>query len=156
MIAGEQDARRHGFVNFGVAEVAADLEQFVRKLQFVNPRARMVLTVSPVPLAATFEDRHVLDATVYSQSVLRVAAEDLRRRHPHVVYFPSYEIITGPHAGGRYFEPDLRTVSAAGVDHVMRVFMDTLTDAPPAPDDLQERLEALGELACEEAMLAKA
>ena len=156
VVAGEHDPRRHEFVNFGVGEVVADLEQFIRKLQLVNPRARMILTVSPVPLAATYEPRHVLVSTVYSKSVLRVAAEDISRRHPHVVYFPSYEIITGPHAGGRYFEPDLRTVTAAGVDHVMRVFMDSMTDAPAPADDLQERLEALGEIACDEEMLARA
>jgi hypothetical protein len=155
--AGELDPRRHEFVNFGVAEVAADLELFVRKLQLVNPRARMILTVSPVPLVATFEPRHVLVASTYSKSVLRVAAEEVCRRHPHLAYFPAYEIVTGPHAGGRYFEPDLRTVTAAGLAHVMRVFMDGMTEAAPPSlaDALLEHLEALGEIACDEEMLAR-
>jgi len=33
---------------------------FVRRLREVNPAARVILTVSPVPLVATAEPRHVL------------------------------------------------------------------------------------------------
>jgi hypothetical protein len=36
------------------------------------------------------------------------------------MYFPAYEVITGPHAS--YFEADLRSVSPVGVAHVMRLF----------------------------------
>ena len=91
--------------------------------------------MSPVPLVATAEpDAHVLSATTYSKSVLRVAAETLRRAQPNVHYFPSYEIITGAFNRGRYFARDLRNVTEDGVRHVMRLFMahatDTLVEAP--------------------------
>jgi len=119
---GEMDPVRHEFVNFTLAEVDADLERFIARLAVINPRARVILTVSPVPLAATFEERHVLTATTYSKSVLRVAAEQIVRRHTHVDYFPSYEVITGNFSRGRYYESDLRSVTASGVDHVMRLF----------------------------------
>jgi hypothetical protein len=137
---GQYDPRRHVFANLGVAEVQADLESFVERLKDVNPRARMLVTVSPVPLTATREPRHVLVSTVYSKSVLRVAAQAVVDRHPDVEYFPSYEIITGPHAAGDYFAPDRRQVTPAGVDHVMRVFMDRMTPRaaamPAGPIDL--------------------
>jgi hypothetical protein len=81
------------------------------------------LTVSPVPLIATYEDQHVLVATTYSKAVLRVAADVVSKADPRICYFPSFEIITGNHARGRYFDDDLRSVTAAGVDHVMSVFM---------------------------------
>ena len=42
----------------------------------MNPKARLVLTVSPVPLAATASGSHVLPATIYSKSVLRAAAQE--------------------------------------------------------------------------------
>ena len=42
----------------------------------VNPALRILLTVSPVPLIATFEHRHVLVSTTASKSILRVAADE--------------------------------------------------------------------------------
>jgi hypothetical protein len=110
------------FVNFTAAAVTEDLEGFVARVRSVNPTCRIVLTVSPVPLVATFEDRHVLVSNTVSKAALRVAADAVTRNHDLVTYFPSYEIIAGSAAGAGYFEPDLRSVSERGVGHVMRVF----------------------------------
>jgi len=122
VVAGEHDASRHEFVNFGVQETEQDLAEFIGLLKGVNPRAKVLLTVSPVPLAATYESRHVLVATTYSKSVLRVAAESAWRRFDWVDYFPSYEIITGSYNEGAYYEADHREVNALGVAHAMRCF----------------------------------
>jgi peptidoglycan/LPS O-acetylase OafA/YrhL len=121
---GQFDPDRYAFHNQTVDEVTADMAAFIERLQEVNPAAQVVLTVSPVPLMATAEPgAHVLEATTYSKSVLRVAAETLRQRYAHVHYFPSYEIITGAHSRGRYLADDLRTVREEGVAHVMRLFL---------------------------------
>jgi hypothetical protein len=125
-IAGTFDAARHVLRTLSVDDVVSDMQLFFDEVRSVNPGVKMVLTVSPVPLAATALDRHVLVSTIYSKSVLRVAAEILSR-HPDVLYFPSYEIVTGPHAGGRYFAEDRRSVTKDGVDHVMRLFLDHVT-----------------------------
>ncbi|TWT16937.1 GSCFA domain-containing protein [Luteimonas wenzhouensis] len=163
---GQYDPAVHEFVNLGVGDVVADMDDFLRKLRLVNPGARVVLTVSPVPLVATYEKRHVLASTVYSKSVLRVAAEEVARGHDNVQYFPSYEIIVGPHAGGRYFEQDRRGVTQAGVDHVMKVFMSRMTaqaaaghqPEPAKPlrgiEELQE-IRTMIEASCDEEMYAK-
>jgi hypothetical protein len=124
-VEGGQFAKgRHLFVNETVDDVVSEMSSFLLHLARVNPRAKVILTVSPVPLAATARrDQHVLTATTYSKSVLRVAAEMLTQRFPHVSYFPSYEIITGNFSRGAYYADDLRNVVEAGVDHVMRLFM---------------------------------
>jgi len=122
VVAGEFDPSEHAFANAGVAETIADLREFIAALRGMNPGIRVLLTVSPVPLVATYEDRHVLAATVYSKSVLRVAAEEIVRSHEGVDYFPAYEIIAGSHAMGSYFEADAREVTATGVAHAMRCF----------------------------------
>lgn len=163
-IAGEFDPERHTFVNFTVNEVIDDLREFVRLLRSaLNPGVRIILTVSPVPLVATAEDRHVLSATVYSKSVLRVAAETITRESDNVYYFPAYDIITGPQAPENFFEADRRNVSKAGVDAVMQAFLaacevDEQRDKPGAPDATQStagRLSgALSDLECEEAAQA--
>ena len=81
-----------------------------------------------MPLVATFENNSVLSSTTYSKSVLRVAAEQVQSNFNNVTYFPSYEIITGPHSRGRYFEDDLREVKEEGVNHVMSVFMNNFCE----------------------------
>jgi hypothetical protein len=118
---GTFSPQRHEFVNFDIGDVVADLNLFFNKLRTVNPRAKTILTVSPVPLAATAERRHVLVSTVYSKSVLRVAAESVTRTSENVAYFPSYEIVASGFAGD-YFAADRRSITEDGVAHVMRVF----------------------------------
>ena len=119
---GEYDERRYEFVNFTAAEVRDDLASLVERVRSVNPGVQILLTVSPVPLIATYEKRHVLVSTTYSKAALRVAADEIERRFENVVYFPAYEIITSPAAAGRYYADDLRQVTDLGVSHVMRVF----------------------------------
>ena len=134
---GAFDSSRHEFVNFTATEVTEDLLAFIDRVRGVNPGVRFLLTVSPVPLIATYTDAHVLAATVYSKSVLRVASAEAQRVRQGVVYFPSYEVITSQAAGNSYFEDDLRSVSDRGVAHVMRVFSAHFLEKPAesAKDD---------------------
>lgn len=134
------------FVNFGVAEIVEDLKTFVARLSRVNARARVIVTVSPVPLIATYEPRHVMVSTSYSKSVLRVAAEEVARSATNVTYFPSYEIITGSFNRGRYFAPDLRSVTPDGVEHVMRMFFRHFSPDTTIAAAVRETIETV----CEE------
>lgn len=122
VIAGSYDPAACEFVNFDVAQTAQDLARAIELIRRVNPPARFILTVSPVPLIATFEDRSVITSTCYSKSVLRVAAEMTCKQFDGVDYFPSYEIITSPATAGVYFDEDRREVRPEGVAHVMRAF----------------------------------
>lgn len=118
---GAFSSEQHEFVNFEVEDIVADLRAFRDRLRSVNRKARVILTVSPVPLAATGVDRHVLTSTVYSKSVLRVACEKAIADDAGTVYFPSYEIVASGFAGS-YFAADKRSVTEAGVAHVMQIF----------------------------------
>ncbi|MES1201523.1 MAG: GSCFA domain-containing protein [Pseudomonadota bacterium] len=122
-LAGQFNADRHVFKNFTTEETTADLIAFIEAARVLNPRLRAILTVSPVPLVATATGAHVLAATTYSKSVLRVAAESAKARLKDVVYFPSYEIVTGPQAPADFFEADRRNVSRVAVDAVMAAFL---------------------------------
>lgn len=119
---GKFDPTKYEFVNFTAQEVQADLEMLIKKLYEVNPKAKVLLTVSPVPLIATYEKRHVWVSTTFSKAALRVAADAVERQFDNVIYFPSFEIITSPTTGGRYYADDLRQVTELGVKHVMRLF----------------------------------
>jgi hypothetical protein len=162
---GVFDPSRHEFVNFTVDEIVSDLKMFIRKLRLVNSSAKLILTVSPVPLAATYESSHVLVATTYSKSVLRVAAEMVSRSNEKVYYFPSFEIITGNYNRGQYFGQDLRSVTEEGVDHVMSVFMRNLTEggsslafedkATNEADKHMQEMAVLAQAACDEELLQR-
>ena len=163
--AGTFDPTLHRFANFDTDEIVADVEAFFALIRSVNPTARMILTVSPVALAATAEDRHVLLSNTYSKAVLRVAAETLVRRHPGAMaYFPSYEIITGIHNRGAYVLDDLRSISEIGVAKVMAMFARHATDVadehasigPSEPTRQQTLFRDLSRVVsaeCDEAML---
>lgn len=147
--SGRFSPNQYEFVNLTAADVTADLEKFLARLRTVNPTARVILTVSPVPLNATFENRHVIVSTTASKSSLLVAADAISRRHSNVCYFPSYEIITGSYNFGQYYEGDARNVNGAGVARVMELFerhflVSVEAEAP------REESDALAQIICDE------
>jgi hypothetical protein len=161
---GDFDPNRHVFKNFRLEEIVSDLNFVIGRILSLNPKARFILTVSPVPLAATAEDQHVLVSTTLSKSVLRVACDEIVRSQPsRLGYFPSYELITGSFNRGRYFGTDLRSVTDEGVGHVMRLFMkhvagDTsISQTPRSSDDAAlvrlSQLQAVQQVVCDEEML---
>jgi hypothetical protein len=127
--AGDFNQKRYLFRNFGVSETTEHLAQVVNLLASLNPALNVILTVSPVPLVATMEPRHVLQATTYSKSVLRVAAEQTALAFSNVHYFGSYEIIVGTGYTRSYFADDRRSVTRDGVDHVMKCFFELYADS---------------------------
>lgn len=164
--AGAYDPDLHRFHNFGAVEVIEDMNRSIALIRERNPKVRILLTVSPVPLNATALERHVLVSTVYSKAVLRVAAEEVCAAWPDVDYFPSFEIITAPQVRGRYFAADARSVLEEGVRHVMRVFFGHYTTeplvglaaapkAPPVDGHLAEMEEIIQALCDEEAISAR-
>lgn len=122
-IAGSYDPEVHAFKNYDVFEILADFERFREQLRAVNPGVRFLVTVSPVPLAATASGGHVEVATAYSKAVLRAVCGMLTARHEDIDYFPSYETITSQNARGAYYEQDGRSVSKLGVHTAMGLFM---------------------------------
>jgi hypothetical protein len=139
---GQYDPQQHQFHNLTHAEVTADLEQLIAGLAAVNPGLRLILTVSPVPLVATYTSDNVLVASSYSKAVLRAAAGEVEARHAQVAYFPSYEIISHAASFGQYLESDLRDVAERGVHHVMTSFLGSFLEggeaaAAPQPAAIQ-------------------
>jgi hypothetical protein len=153
-VAGTYEPSRHVFRNLRAAEIRADMLAFWERLRAVNPRARMLLTVSPVPLAATATQNHVLVATTYSKSVLRAVAGELAEDVEDIHYFPSYEIISSHPGRGMFFEPDLRNVNMFGVNYVMSHFFSGPLAAEFGGLPVAEPEEDL-ELICDEEKLDK-
>lgn len=123
----------------GVDENVAALEEIHARLKALNPAMKMVVTVSPVPMGATFSGRDVMVANMLSKSTLRAAADAFQLNHDDVDYFPSYEIVSlTPRAFA--YGPDCLHVSDRIVGHIMGTFLGLyMGDAPRlAPDDFNE------------------
>jgi hypothetical protein len=122
---GKFDPEIHKFRNLRYTDVISDMNIVIRKLQMINPKIKVIITVSPVPLVATNTERNVLVASTYSKSVLRAVAGDLESHFTNVDYFPSFEIINSVSSFGQYLATNLREVSERGVRHVMTKFFES-------------------------------
>lgn len=105
-----------------VEENLAELESMLKTWRKYNPKIKLIVTVSPVPLHATFrgDEQHVVVANAHSKASLRVVAEEFCRRNEGVYYFPSYEVVM--YCTKNAWEADQRHVSAEAVDGVMNLF----------------------------------
>jgi GSCFA family protein len=167
-ISGQYDPDRYHFVNFDYEDVLADMRaamELIRK-HSRSDCLRFLLTVSPVPLTATYSGDHVMVATTYSKSVLRAVAGKLEAEDPNVAYFPSFEMVTAPLSRGIFYDANWRTVNPAGVQVIMSTFLASheLSLSTSQTQDLKaisaDRISATAsvnsedEVACEEALLA--
>jgi hypothetical protein len=106
-----------------VEQNVAALQGALDLLRAFNPRFRMIVTVSPVPLYATFQghEKHVIVATQQAKAILRVAVDLFAQCNTeHVTYFPAMETVMW--CTQNPWAADGRHVSAEAVGNVMRLF----------------------------------
>lgn len=154
VIAGTFDPKRHLLHQFNFLEVSADLAAIQSLLAAFNPKMKLLLTVSPVPLTASASGEHVLTATMTAKATLRAATAEHVAKTDRADYFPAYEIVTSPAAGGPFFDRDQRTVTSAGVARVMAHFfaghrLDPKAANAPAPREAETEEDT----ACEDILL---
>jgi hypothetical protein len=99
----------------------ANMERVVEVLRDINPKAQLILTVSPVPLAATWAGVDHAIANTESKCTLRAVAGALVRKYDHVHYFHSYELVMHSQLNEVFLE-DGRHVMPSYVAHIMRDF----------------------------------
>jgi len=109
-------------INYDYEEVFNDFLYIHTTLTSINPKIKFILTVSPVGLAATHQDKHVLLSTTYSKSVLRAVAGRLSDNFGNIDYFPSFEIFSLSQSFGQFLAEDLREISLRGVNVAMKTF----------------------------------
>jgi len=129
---GDYDADAYEFWNMSVGEVVRDFLASVDLIHARNPNVRMVLSVSPVSIIATGEDRHVLVSNSASKAILRAAADEVTRARKNIAYFPSYDLVTASPNAARFYTDDTRKINAFGVDRTMQIFFDHFTQAAGA------------------------
>lgn len=89
------DMSRYRFRVSRYAENLDNLERIHSIMAEHNPACRILVTVSPVHLWATFrQDSDVISASCNSKSTLRAVADEFALAHDNVHYFPAYEMAT--------------------------------------------------------------
>lgn len=157
-IAGDYNEDRYVFNNFDFEQIKSDMDRLLALLEKYNESSnfRMLLTVSPVPLTATYENEHILLAATYSKSVLRSIAGYYSKKFNFIDYFPSYELITSHWSRGVFFKDNLREVAPEGVSIVMDTFFKEhaeITEEHPTVTSKLKLEELEDGVACEDALL---
>lgn len=99
----------------------ANLRRIVEIITQVRPEARIVFTVSPVPLARTFSDNDIVAANTEGKSILRAAIGAIARDFDAVTYFPSYELVMA-NSPFSWREDDGRHVDNWIVSRIVKTF----------------------------------
>lgn len=119
----KREPDRFGFEIFD-AQRCLDAVKEVRDLlhRHRGKETRLIVTVSPVPLARTFSALDVLSANTLSKSTLVVAANRFAEEVEGVDYFPSYEAATVSDPAV-VWDADRRHVTDFMVTRIIRTFL---------------------------------
>jgi tetratricopeptide (TPR) repeat protein len=98
------------------------LEAIYDLIQRHNPDLRFIVTVSPVPLGATFTGQDIAVANSYSKATLRAVAGDFAQSRANVDYYPSFEAVTESSPVGAWMD-DAIHVRNEMVDCVITYFL---------------------------------
>ncbi|MEO5350016.1 MAG: GSCFA domain-containing protein [Magnetococcus sp. YQC-3] len=111
------------FRNTTVDENVTNLLAVIDAVRAENPDCQFVISLSPVPLQATLEQRSAMEADCLSKSILRVSAEQVVSLRPRCIYWPSFEIIRwlGAYIPGMYGAEDGTPWHVS--DHVIKTIM---------------------------------
>lgn len=117
------DRDRFAMRRLGHEEMVAALKAIRETIKKQNPKANIVLMVSPVPLKRTFTGEDVIVANMVGKSALHSAAMTVAWAFKDVDYFPAYESVMCSDPA-RTWQPDRRTVQPGMVglitDHFVR------------------------------------
>lgn len=115
-----------GEYRFRVTTTAENLDNLERIRARIRTfsEAPILVTISPVPLAATFRSAPIVVANCESKCGLRAAAADFVAAHDDVHYFHSFELVPQWQGEGPFFMEDGRHISPEGVTFIISEFLE--------------------------------
>lgn len=119
----EYDPDKYGFRLTTVQENRANLAECISLIRQHRGDVPIIVTLSPVPLNATYRPVSCITANSVSKAILRVAIDETMRAHEadkNVFYFPAFEVVTAyaEHA----MSPDRMHPKHETIDAIMRAF----------------------------------
>jgi hypothetical protein len=134
------DPSRHKFRVASFAETRVAIEAILDLIRKHVPRARIVMTVSPVPLVASFRPVSCITANCASKAILRASLDEVIRDRgdEDLFYFPAYDAITTLFP--QPFNEDGRHFHDFVVPAIMRLFEAFYCDTPLTPAEAETDL----------------
>lgn len=115
------DPKRHGFRLTTVQENIDNLRRVHELVSMHSPGAHIIMTLSPVPLRATFRQMSAISANSASKAILRAAIDAfVSENSDSTTYFPAYEVVMDIERDP--FEDDNRHVKPEVIDRIMALF----------------------------------
>jgi hypothetical protein len=117
------DPKRHGFRTVSPSENFENIQETLRIIRTHRPSANIILTLSPIPLIATFRPVPAPVANSFSKASLRCALDRIfcdKTEDDPIYYWPSYEIVQDGFL--KKWEKDLRHVKKPLLAFIMRLF----------------------------------
>lgn len=105
----------------GVMEAFSHLKEALELMK--QDGKKVIITVSPVPLQVTFQDKDVVVSNAEAKSILRALCAEVSKDDPNVDYFPSFEMVTFSETSLAW-RPDRRHVQMAMVEKIMETAID--------------------------------
>ena len=107
-----------------VSEIVDALSSIIHRIADINPKLRIIFTVSPV--------RHLKDGlhgNQLSKSTLLLAIDELCQAYPiQCHYFPAYEIVMDELRDYRFYAEDMAHPSKQAIDYVWECFVEHCID----------------------------
>ncbi|HUI91562.1 MAG TPA: GSCFA domain-containing protein [Chitinivibrionales bacterium] len=106
-----------------IRDIADEWTKLFRELQRHHPKARFIVTISPV--------RHLRDDphdNLISKSTLACAVHELEKAIPQLYYFPAYEIMMDELRDYRFYEKDMAHPNEVAVDFIWDKFVNACVE----------------------------
>jgi len=138
------DASRHKFRVCTFLETKECILEIIGLIRRYVPHAKLIMTVSPIPLIATFRPVSCVTANSVSKSLIRAALDEVLREMEHqngqnIYYFPAYELINECFPD-RFIE-DGRHLHPMIVPSVMGLFEATFCETNLTLEDAERRFQ---------------
>lgn len=140
------DAARHKFRVCSLQETKEAIGRIWSLIRKHVPDSKLLFTLSPIPLAATFRSISCITANSASKAILRAALDEFYRYNSselnkHLFYFPSYEIIS--ELFYLKFEQDGRHPQHEIIKLIMQLFESIYCKSGIDVQDIEKRYQQL-------------
>lgn len=143
------DSERHRFRVSTVEENADNMRQIYDLIRKHRPNAKVIFTLSPIPLQATFRDNSCITSNAVSKGIMRVAIDQVvreKRDEGILHYWPSYELITDAFA--QPYKHDRRHPEDDVLEYIMMLFeKNWCADSQLSDEDVLEGMLIAGAVA---------
>ncbi len=136
------EPERHLCRPASVSETVAAFRELDALIDRYIPGKQFIITLSPIPLVATFRNQSAITANQVSKATLRAALDEFLRddvvaNKSRYHYFPSYEIVLNLFDSP--FLPDNRHIHPKVASTVLSIFSNLYTDLPADGSSAPER-----------------